>query len=307
MLKAIVKGSEMENVVNGYADMLKTNTKRAYTADIRDFMASVDGFTLENVISYFNKTAIKYAESTINRKKAALNSFLNYLVELNMIPSNPLKTSVFKLYLKKYTSKATKDHVSNKPQKHSINGSEITKLLEVAGDGLRAMRDQAVIFLGTKQGLRRSEIAALKWTDITADSTGYILTVRGSKNGKTDKIKLFEGVYNSLIALKKEYSRYNIFSDHVIVSLAYNSLGDPLTPDSINKIVKTLAKKAQITNYQEITAHDLRHTFAVELYRSGVKLNTISKMLRHQDIKTTSVYLETLNIYDDQALNNLAW
>lgn len=294
-------------IMNQYSSMLKKNTKRAYLADIEDFLATVNGFTLQSVIDYFHEVAMKYAESTLNRKKAALSNFFTFLVEMNKIDSNPFKTTTFRNHMKLIVSTANKDHVSKKPPKHNLADSEIDRMLATTTDGIRGMRDRMIVSLGASEGLRRSEIAELKWSDISSDSTGYTLRIRGSKNGKIDHIKLFEGVYNELAALKDEYERYNVKSDYIIVSLSGNGLGAKLTSDNVNKIVKTLAKKAAVNNAKEITAHDLRHTFAVRLYKAGVQLPSISKMLRHKDIKTTSVYLETLNIYQDEKLNELAW
>ncbi len=40
-----------------------------------------------------------------------------------------------------------------------------------------------------------------------------------------------------------------------------------------------------------ITPHTLRHTFATQLIRQGVDLSTVSRLLGHKDIKTTTIYI----------------
>ncbi len=46
-------------------------------------------------------------------------------------------------------------------------------------------------------------------------------------------------------------------------------------------------KKAKIEN---ITLHDLRRTFAVQLIAKGVDIYQVSKLLRHEDVSTTQKY-----------------
>ena len=46
-------------------------------------------------------------------------------------------------------------------------------------------------------------------------------------------------------------------------------------------------KKAKIDN---ITLHDLRRTFAVQLIAKGVDIYQVSKLLRHEDVSTTQKY-----------------
>ena len=44
--------------------------------------------------------------------------------------------------------------------------------------------------------------------------------------------------------------------------------------------------------HKEISYHDLRRTFATELYEKGLDLFTIKNAMRHMDIKTTQLYIQ---------------
>ena len=56
------------------------------------------------------------------------------------------------------------------------------------------------------------------------------------------------------------------------------------------QIVKAVANRAQISD-PEITPHTLRHTFATLALQKGVSLAALKKMLGHERLSTTAIYL----------------
>jgi integrase/recombinase XerD len=63
----------------------------------------------------------------------------------------------------------------------------------------------------------------------------------------------------------------------------------PVGARQVQKIVKQVANKAKIT--QTITPHILRHTFATLALQKGISLATVQKILGHDRLATTSIYL----------------
>ena len=63
----------------------------------------------------------------------------------------------------------------------------------------------------------------------------------------------------------------------------------PIGPRQVQKIVKQIANKAQIS--KEVTPHILRHTFATLALQKGISLATVQKILGHDRLTTTSIYL----------------
>jgi len=51
--------------------------------------------------------------------------------------------------------------------------------------------------------------------------------------------------------------------------------------------------------------HSSRHTFAVMLLESGVKIYTVSKLMGHRDLQTTLVYANILDETKRKAVNLL--
>ena len=54
--------------------------------------------------------------------------------------------------------------------------------------------------------------------------------------------------------------------------------GSPISPDSVNTILKRVLKRAGIPMFR---VHNLRHTFASIALQSGVDIKTVSGMLGH--------------------------
>ena len=55
------------------------------------------------------------------------------------------------------------------------------------------------------------------------------------------------------------------------------------------KVVKRVANRAQLT--QEVTPHVLRHTWATLALQKGLSLATVQKILGHDRLTTTAIYL----------------
>lgn len=60
-------------------------------------------------------------------------------------------------------------------------------------------------------------------------------------------------------------------------------------PRQVQKIVKRVADRAQIS--QSVTPHVLRHTFATLALQKGISLAAIQKILGHDRLSTTAIYL----------------
>jgi integrase/recombinase XerD len=62
-----------------------------------------------------------------------------------------------------------------------------------------------------------------------------------------------------------------------------------LTPRAIQLLVKRVANQAQIG--RPVTPHVLRHTFAVTAVQKGISLPALQRLLGHDRLATTEIYL----------------
>jgi integrase/recombinase XerD len=72
-------------------------------------------------------------------------------------------------------------------------------------------------------------------------------------------------------------------------------------PRQVQKIVKRVAERARIS--QQVTPHVLRHTFATMALQKGISLAAVQKILGHERLGTTAIYL---NLTDLQVVDEYA-
>ena len=62
-----------------------------------------------------------------------------------------------------------------------------------------------------------------------------------------------------------------------------------MTPRTIQRILKRIANKARIN--RPVCPHVLRHTFAVAAVQKGISLPALQRLLGHDRLTTTEIYL----------------
>jgi integrase/recombinase XerD len=147
------------------------------------------------------------------------------------------------------------------------------------------MRDQAILLLLARLGLRPSDVTNLCLGDI--DWAGARLCVTG-KGRRESWLPLPQDVGNAIL-LYLEQGRPDIVDDARI----FFRIQAPITPfgsaSSINGVVRRSARRSGIKK-RNVTAYTLRHSAATEMLRQGASLGQIGVVLRHRKVDTTTIY-----------------
>jgi len=158
-----------------------------------------------------------------------------------------------------------------------LSQEEVQRLFAV----VRNLRSRAILMTLYGAGLRVSELAALKPTDIESDR--MLLRVRSGKGQKDRYVKLSPYLLNVLRDYYRKLRPKHWLFPH------YEDAQRPIHRDSASKLAERYAKRAGIE--KPVSAHTLRHSYATHMLDAGADLRTIQVLLGHRSITSTAVYM----------------
>lgn len=155
------------------------------------------------------------------------------------------------------------------------------------------LRERAAVMLAGATGLRRSELFALRWSDVNFFTKEVSVTRSCVRNrfGNTKTpasrkpVPLHDRVSAVLVEWRGE-SAYNADDDFLFPSIRQNGT-QPLFPDMVlKKIIRPALVRAGITG-KIIGWHSFRHSLATNLRSLGVDVKVAQELLRHANSRTT--------------------
>jgi len=156
---------------------------------------------------------------------------------------------------------------------------------------LTGLRNKVILSVMINMGLRVSEVANLKPSDVNLNKN-KLRVVNGKYYKDRDLI-----IPNYTLELFEQWKQKKPKSNYIFSTLK----GKKLSIRYIQAMVKRYSEKALIN--KNISPHTLRHTFATEFYRQTKDIETLRKILGHSDISTTQIYITLANIDVEKAMN----
>ncbi len=145
-------------------------------------------------------------------------------------------------------------------------------------------RDKAMLELLYATGVRASEIAGLKTSDLNL-SIGYLRCLgKGNRERVVPIGKVAIEAINEYLAEQRPSLVKPFSGDFLLLSRT----GRPMSRIEIWRLVKKYAIRAGMP--RNLTVHTLRHCFATHMLAGGADLRSIQEMLGHVDIATTQIY-----------------
>lgn len=270
---------------------LAANTVLAYGRDLRGFLehckshkvGSLEQLEPKVIQTYMVRLAKQSkAESSIKRTLVAIRMLLRYGRLMNIIDDD------FAAVLEAPKLWQRLPVIADK--------GKVLKLLYAPDPQEQYyLRDRAMLELLYATGLRASELAQLRVSDLNLN-IGYLRCIG---KGRRERVV---PVGKAAIAAATEYLKElrpllagSLSEDYLLLSRT----GRAMSRIEIWRLVKKYALRAGMP--KNLTVHTLRHCFATHLLSGGADLRSVQEMLGHVDIATTQIYIHV----DQQRLRNI--
>lgn len=263
-------------------DLAKSsNTIQAYGLDLEKFKAyydqhplpldQIDYPYLQGFLAQLSQQG--YQASSTARLLSALRQFFHFLLKEGVITQDPMQWVEGPKLGKHLPKTLTLDQVDALLQAPDVK----TDL---------GMRDRAILEVLYATGLRVSELANLKLSEVHV-ALGFLSTI-----GKGNKERIVPLGEEATYWLERYFQEVRPSfqragkTDSAAVFLTQR--GKAFTRQGIWKTLNKYVQIAQIPF--KVSPHMLRHSFATHLLENGADLRLVQELLGHADISTTQIY-----------------
>ena len=144
-------------------------------------------------------------------------------------------------------------------------------------------RDQAILLLMARLGLRAGDVSALRFRDLRWSDAALIVS---GKNRSETRLPLPQDVGDAVLYYLR-HARPGVSNEHVFITSSAPRV--PISRQAVGRAVRRALRRTGISAPTE-GAHLLRHSAATSLLRDGASLQAIGALLRHASIDTTTGY-----------------
>lgn len=165
----------------------------------------------------------------------------------------------------------------------------------IAATETQQLRNTVLLTVLCTMALRREELAAARWGDLTLQNNRVVLRVHG-KGRKAAFVDVPRPVMRAIDSWRRAVLAHkaHVSSDSPLLRRLWKGgrvSRYGLSPDGIWLIVDEAARAAGLGH---VAPHDLRRSVAGALQLSGVPVEKISRLLRHSNVAVTERYLSRL-------------
>ena len=274
----LIIGDDMDFIYK-FLDYLKFEkgfsdyTVKSYETDLKEFydFAGDDEANIETVRNYLRKLyEDKYSSRSISRKVSSLKSYFKYLEGEGIIKDNFMRL------------------ISNpkieKTLPNYLNYDDLEKLLNFPDRSNKyGLRDALILEMLYSSGVRVSELANMKLSDIDFNEKKILILGKGNKERYVYYGSKCADLLDKYLKIDHRESPY----------LLIGKRSEKLNEREIRSIVTDTAKKAGISVH--VTPHTLRHTYATHMLNDGADLKSVGDLLGHESLSTTQIYTHVSN------------
>lgn len=243
-------------------------TVTAFMSDVGQFLAFSEGAypSRDGAEAWFASLHEKgLTNKTLSRKRTSLMTFIRWLKMSVELPAIKPESKLPMV----------------------LTEVEARAVLEAATHSRNGLRDHLMVDLLLRTGLRESELLGLTPESLQEDQSALFLKVIG-KGAKERRIPI---VSRDLVRSVRKYAK----------DISDGGRLFDMTARNVRKLVAAIGKRAGL--HKPLHPHALRHTAATLYLRKGVNLESVRRILGHESLATTQLYLQ---LTDDDVAEDLA-
>lgn len=201
-----------------------------------------------------------------------------------------LKTAVKRGMIIRNPADAVDPPHFTRPEMHTISEADLTKFLEAAQE----TEYYPLFYLALFTGMRRSELLALRWSDVDlilcqAHVTRSVHHLRTGETvfrpTKTIKSRRSVALSPSTVQVLRDYKAKQEIAKLYDGRLSQND--DPIFPWLPDTVTHAWLKLARKVGLKDVHLHSARHSHASLLLRQGVHPKVVQERLGHSSIQVT--------------------
>ncbi len=148
------------------------------------------------------------------------------------------------------------------------------------------IRNQTIIALLFDTGIRNSELCNLTQQDVNEQN--FRIYGKGRKERFVAKSPYMEKLLLKYKRYRDYYFAYKTVPDNLFLSRT----GRPLTTVAVERIVRIAGQRAGVRESIRCSPHTCRHYFSQAQLKNGNDVYSLSRLLGHNNIRTTNHYLQ---------------
>ena len=178
-------------------------------------------------------------------------------------------------------------------EREVLTTQEIKALYNAADETILGLRDRTILSVYYGCGLRSNEGLSLNLSDVMVEKG--LLYVRKGKGYKERYVPFTEAVKTDFRLYLQE-CRTKLVKDRPEEAFLVNNKGKRIGSSTQSNRLKALLSHANIT--KPIGLHNLRHSIATHLLKSGMQIEDIARFLGHAYLSSTQIYTHIAHEYE---------
>lgn len=288
------------------------NTLRAYQADWRDFHEWCAGHQVASLPALPHTVALYLTDRAATLKASSLARRLTTINRAHQAAGQPSPATMQNAIVSEVWKGIKRRKGTAQHGKKPLLTPDLRRIIAGLPDDLRGQRDRALLLTGFAGGFRRSELAALRVSDMEATPDGLIVRLGKSKTDQEGQGRAVALPYGSDLrtcpvrAIRAWLEQAGITAGPLFRAVGRQGLvGDrALHADSVGYLVKRAAGRAGFETV-EYAGHSLRAGLATQAAMNGASELAIMKQTGHRSLATVRKYIREGSLFRDNAATKL--